>query len=253
MAQLKADKLNSQYLTTDEWNFNINQSSNRLYDLLITKYGDKYFFAPPLIFQTTGVNVYPVPNGANYPSAGVFPPALYKLSGIDVSSGAASANNGNSWFTIPPFNWIDRNRYNTLQLAGTVTSVFGLSYCWQGSQIYFIPYPTNAQAIQLWYIPILTQLLKDTDMMSFSISGWSELVIVDAAIKALVKEESYEQAQALVTERTALIMRVEETAANRDVGVANTVSNTRGAAGDPNFGFVGSWSSGGFGPNWGNG
>lgn len=246
MSKLKADKLKSNFVTVDEWNFNINQSATRLYDLLITKFGDKYFFAPPLVFSTTGTNVYPVPNGLNYSAA----PALYKLSGVDCSSGAASQNNGNAWFTLPTFNWIDRNRYNTLQLAGTVTSVFGLSYCWQGSNIYFIPFPTNAQSIQLWYVPMLTQMLADIDMMPFSISGWSELVIVDAAIKALIKEESYEQAKALIDERSMLIQRIEETAANRDVGQPNVISNSRAGAGDPNFGSLGGWGSGGFGPGW---
>ncbi len=247
MSKLRADKLKSNFLTDDEWNFNINQSSNRLYDVLIRKYGDRYFFAPPLIFATNGSNVYPLPNGQNYDGA----PALYKLAGVDCSSGAASQNNGNAWFTLPTFNWIDRNKYNTLQMAGTVSAVYGLSYCQQGNNLYFIPYPTNAQSIQIWYIPMLTQMLQDTDMMEFSISGWSELVIIDAGIKALIKEESYEQAQKLIDERTNILERIETTAANRDVGQPNTVSNTRSSAGDPNFGALGSFGSGGFGPGWG--
>jgi hypothetical protein len=228
MAKLKADKLFSQFLTDDEWDFNINQSTTRLYDLLITKFGEKYFLAPPLVFNTNGTAAYPLPDGALYGAA----PALYKLAGVDCGINATN----NQWFTLPKFNWIDRNRYNTLQLAGTVQSIYGLSYCDFGNMLYFIPLPTSAQTIQLWYIPMLKQMLLDTDMMAFSISGWSELVIVDAAIKALIKEESYDQATALIAERTALIDRIEETAANRDVGQPNTVSNTRARAGDQNFG-----------------
>jgi cytochrome c-type biogenesis protein CcmH/NrfF len=243
MSKLRADKLYSQFLTDDEWNFNINQSANRLYDLLITKYGDKYFLAPPLQFTTNGTDNYPLPNGANYGAA----PALYKLAGVDVGINASN----NEWFTIPKFNWIDRNRYSTLQLAGTVQSIYGLAYCDFGNTLYFIPLPTNAQQIQLWYIPMLSQMLLDTDMLAFSISGWSELVIVDAAIKALIKEESYEQAQALATERQGLIDRIEETAANRDVGQPNTVSNTRARAGDQNFGSFGGFGSSGFGNGFG--
>lgn len=248
-SKLRADKLKSNFLTVDEWNFNINQSATRLYDLLITKYGEKYFFAPPLVISTNGTDVYPIPDGSNYPVNGSPAPALYKLAGVDASSGAAAANNGNAWFTLPTFNWIDRNRFNTLNLAGSVTSVFGLAYCWQGSNIYFQPFPTNAQSLRLWYVPMITQLLLDTDMMPFSISGWSELVIVDAAIKALIKEESYDQANSLINERTGLLTRIEETAPNRDVGQPNVVSNSRSGAGDPNFGSIGSWGSGGFGPN----
>src|SRR5271165_226110 len=237
MSKLKADKLYSNFLTDDEWNFNINQSSTRLYDLLITKFGDKYFLAPPLQFSTNGTSNYPLPDGSNYNAA----PALYKLAGVDVGINASN----NEWFTIPKFNWIDRNRYSTLQLAGTVQSIYGLAYCDFGNTLFFIPLPTNAQQIQLWYIPVVQQMLRDTDMMPFSISGWSELVIVDAAIKALIKEESYDQATILIQERKGLIDRVEETAANRDVGQPNTVSNTRARAGDQNFGSFGGFGSSG--------
>lgn len=257
MSKLRADKIFSQFLTDDEWNFNINQSANRLYDLLIRKFGDKYFLAPPLVVPASAANVsvslayVAAPNGSNYLVNGSPAPAMFKLAGVDASSGAAASVNQNAWFSLPPFNWIDRNRYNTLQLAGSVTSIYGLSYCWQGGDIYLIPYPTNAQSLQLWYVPMLAQMLQDTDMMAFSISGWSELVIVDAGIKALIKEESYEQAQALINERTQIIERIETTAPNRDVGQANTVSNTRSGTGDPNFGSFGGFGNSGFGSGYG--
>jgi hypothetical protein len=243
MSKLRADKLFSQFLTDDEWDFNINQSTFRLYDLLITKFGDQYFLAPPLVFQTNGTQNYPLPDGANYNAA----PALYKLAGVDVGINASN----NEWFTLPRFNWIDRNRYASLQLAGTVQSIYGLAYSVFGNTLYFIPLPTNAQIIQIWYIPILSQMLNDTDMLPFSISGWSELVIVDAAIKALIKEESYDQAAALIKEREDLLERIETTAANRDVGQPNTVSNTRSRAGDQNFGSFGGFGSSGFGNGFG--
>lgn len=231
--RLRADKFFSQFLTDDEWDFDINQAMYWLYDILVTKFGDKYFLAPPLQLALPASGVLPSPNGALYSAA----PAIYKLSGVDVG-------NGGQWFTISPFNWIDRNKYATLQLAGTIQSVYGLQYCQNGANIYFIPPPNGGQQVQLWYVPIMTQLLQNTDMLSFSISGWSELVILKAAIVALTKEESFEQAQALGMERDALLERIETTAANRDVGQSNTVSNTRSMAGDPNFGSIGGFSYG---------
>jgi hypothetical protein len=249
MSKLRADKLRSQFLTDDEWNFNINQSAKKLYDLLITKFGEKYFFAPPIQIPTssfstfTGMAFVALPNGVLYGNAAPF----YKLSGVDVS-----VNPGNGqWFSLPKFNWIDRNRYSTLQLSGAVQSIYGLAYCDNGSNVWFIPNPNSGLYVQLWYVPLMTEMLLDTDMMSFSISGWSEIVIVDAAIKALVKEESYEQAQALASERTGLIDRIQETAANRDVGQPNTISNTRARVGDQNFGSFGGFGSSGFGNGFG--
>ena len=62
-AQLRADKLNSNYLTLDEWNANINQISYELYDLLVSKFGDDYFLAPALQFNLSGLDSYLLPNG----------------------------------------------------------------------------------------------------------------------------------------------------------------------------------------------
>lgn len=243
MAQLKADKLYSEYLTTDEWNFNLNQSANELYDILITKFGDQYFLALPVQFNANGTAVYSLPDGSNYSNA----PALYKLAGVDV--GVDPSNQ--QWFTLPRFNWIDRNRYATLQLSGTVQSIYGLAYCPWGNNLYFIPNPQAANVFQLWYVPVLTQMLLDTDMMPFSISGWSEYVIVDAAMKAMQKEESMEKWASLAQSKAALLERIETTAANRDVGQSNTISNTRARCGDPNFGSFGGFGTSGFGNGFG--
>jgi hypothetical protein len=231
LAQLKADKLNSNFLTTDEWNSNINQSIYELYDILVTKFGDDYFLAEPVTFITTGVSTYPLPDGAITFGSSV-PRALYKLVGVDC--GASTGNN--AWVTLPRFNWIDRNKFVYPQLAANAVGVFDLSYRQMGSNIYFVPNPSAGQYIQLWYVPVMRQLLQDTDMLEFSLSGWSELIIVDAAIKALLKEESFEQANSLQAVKQALLERIETTAANRDVGQPNTISNTRGSTGD-GFGF----------------
>jgi uncharacterized membrane protein len=85
----------------------------------------------------------------------------------------------------------------------------------------------------------MTMLLKDTDMLGFSISGWDEYVVTDAAIKAATKEESFELADRLELQKEKLLERIEETGSNRDQGMPNTISDSRG-----NTGF---YDGGGFG------
>ena len=224
MAQLKADKLNSPFITLDEWNSYINQSLFELFDLLTAKYGEDYFLASPYTIETTGAKNYALPDGsAAFAVGGVTPPAVYKMLGVDC--GVAVGNN--AWVTLPRYNWIDRNRFVYPQLQANALGVFNLSYRQMGNQLYFIPNPSAGQFIQIWYVPIMTMLLQDTDMLSFSISGWSEYVILDVAIKALIKEESYEQAQAWAVKKAEMLVRIETTAANRDAGQPNTVSDTR--------------------------
>ena len=222
--QLAADKLNSEFLTLDEWNININKSMFGLFDTLVTKYGEDFFLASPYTFSTTGSKNYPLPDGSSaFAVNNVTPPAVYKILGLDC--GVAVGNN--AWVTLPRYNWIDRNRFVYPQLQANALGVFNLSYRQMGNQIYFIPNPSAGQYIQLWYVPIMTMLLQDTDMLGFSISGWDQYVVLDAAIKALTKEESFDQANALKQERAEILMRIETTAANRDAGQPNTISDIR--------------------------
>jgi hypothetical protein len=75
--------------------------------------------------------------------------------------------------------------------------------------------------------------------------------VVDAASKALAKQQLFDQAQELTMRKQALEIRIETEAANRDVGQPNTATNSRSMLGDPNFG--GGMFGNGFGNGWGGG
>lgn len=75
------------------------------------------------------------------------------------------------------------------------------------------------------------------------IAGWEEFIVIDAAIKALIKEES--DITALVLQRQELVDRIQGMAEGRDAGQAQHVSDALSAN---------SWSlDGNFGGNWGGG
>jgi hypothetical protein len=214
-AQQRADRVNSQFVTMPEWNFFINQSYYELYDILITLYED-YYVAPKLQITTDGSQSYDLPNGQNYNGA----PALYKLYGVDCGLAA----NTNAWVTLKKFDFIQRNRYVFPQLTTTLLGVFNLQYRVIGNKIMFVPTPSAAQYIGLWYFPRLTTLLKDTDVMD-GISGWTQYPIIRAAKYALDKEES--DTSHLDAELMYLKQRIEESAMNRDAGQPDTISPTR--------------------------
>lgn len=220
-AQQRADLVNSNFVSLPEWNSYINQSYMELYDLLVTTYED-YYVASPVSFQSNGTDyLYPLPDGTNYSAASAF----YKLLGVDLAVNSAS----NAWVTINKFNFIDRNKFVYPNTASTIYGVFNLRYRLMGRNIEFIPTPSAGQTMRLWYIPRLTQLLQDTDIASDAISGWIEYVIVDAAIKALQKEES--DVTILFAQKQALIKRIEDSAMNRDAGQPDTISNVRNGNG----------------------
>ena len=246
-AQQTADRVNSNFVTMPEWNSFINLAMYELYDLLVTTYED-YFIATPAQFTTNGSTyVYPLPDGSTTFTNGLnttttfTPPPLYKLLGVDLALQTAS----NAYVTVNKFNFIDRNRFVYPNTASTIYGVFNLQYRTLGNNIEFIPTPSGAQAIRIWYIPKLTELLQDTDTTTMSISGWIRYVIVRAAKYALDKEES--DTTKLDAELMFLKTRIEEAASNRDAGAPDTISNTRTGGG---WGGLGSGSfngsSGGF-------
>ena len=227
MSQQRADRVNSNFVTLPEWNSYINQSLYELYDLLITA-DEEYYVATPAQFSTDGVTfLYPLPDGITSftngitGASGFIASPFYKLKGVDL--GINSANN--AWVTVGKFNFMDRNSFVYPNTASTIYGVFNIQYRLSGNNIQFIPTPSSTQPIRIWYIPRLPQLLQDTDLTTSSISGWIEYVIVDAAIKALQKEES--DVSILLVQKMALMKRIEETASNRDTGKPDTITNVR--------------------------
>lgn len=214
-AQERADKVNSNFYTTAEWNFFINQAYYELYDLLITVYED-YYVAPRLTFTTTGAQLYPLPDGNNYTQA----KAMYKLYGVDLGLD----NTANALVTLRKFDFIARNRYVYPQITTTFLGVFNLQYRVIGDNIMFIPTPSAGQVVGLWYYPRLRTLIQDVDVMD-GISGWDQYVIIRAAKYALDKEES--DTSKLDQELIYLKQRIEASAQNRDAGQGDTISATR--------------------------
>jgi hypothetical protein len=225
-SQQRADRLNSGFLTTAEWNTNINQSMTELYDLLVDTYED-YFVAEPFQFRSDGSTFrYALPTGQGGPvsffdmnNTPVTPPPFYKLMGVDL----AVNNANNAYVSINKFNVMDRNRFVYPNTASTIYGVFNLQYRLMGNAIEFIPTPTANQTIRIWMIPRIPKLLGDSDITTAGISGWLEYVITDAAIKALQKEES--DVTVLAAQKMALIKRIQDSAMNRDAGQPDRVTD----------------------------
>lgn len=234
-SQQRADRVNSNFITTSEWNIYINQAMFELYDLLTTTFED-YFLAPSASFIADGSTfLYPLPNGVltfTGPNGSPIVAApFYKLAGVDL----ALNNAANAYVTVNKFNFSSRNAFVYPNTASTIYGVFNLEYRLMGSNIEFIPTPSASQTIRLWYQPRLQMLLQDTDVTTMGISGWIEYVIVRAAKYALDKEES--DTSKLDQQLLFVKQRIEESAANRDAGMPNTISNTR----------AGNWADGWWG------
>lgn len=185
----------------------INQSYFELYDLLVSRYGADYFSKlPPYLFLTDGINdKFPLPVD------------FYKLLAVDLGL----SNGNDSFVTIHPFNFADRNRYAVPNFQ-SFYGVTNLRYRLNADSIWLTPTPSGGQRIRIWYVPRLTTLAALTDVAD-GISGWTEYIIDDAAIKCLAKEES--DTTQLERAKAALISRIQNMAQARDAANPKTVAD----------------------------
>lgn len=208
-AQQRADMVNSNFITTAEWNAYINASYYELYDILVQKFGDDYFVASPYTY-TTQVNLqfYPLPVD------------FYKLLGAEVQLNTGAPN---SFVTLKKFQFIDRNRWSYPNIY-TFYGITNMRYRINGNNLMIVPIPQAGQTIQIWYIPRQAELINDGSIVD-GVSGWQEYIIVDACIKAWNKQES--DPSVFMAQKAALLKRIEEAAENRDVGEAEHVSDSK--------------------------
>lgn len=244
-SQQKADRVGSNFVTTTEWNYMVNQSLFELWDILIDVYEDYYLTAPYSFVTNGSASAYPLPDGRllftnQFTGASEIAPPFYKLWGVDLAANTSPQG----WVTMNKFNPLDRNKYFYPNSQSTIYGVFNAQYRLLDKNIEFIPIPSGNQFIRIRYFPRLKMLLADSDLTNSGISGWLEYVIVDAAIKALMKEDR--DVSMLVAQKMALKLRIEAGAKNRDAGRPDTIQDTRS-------GGVGGIGGGGSGWNMGGG
>lgn len=204
----RADMVNSRFVSDAELNYYINASITELYDLLIQSRGENYYVKSYSFTTTTNQDTYALPAD------------FLKLMGVDYVTSATQA------ITLKAFRWQERNRfrepfYNTRN--------YNLMYQIRGDNLVFIPTPNGNQTLKLWYIPREQELVSDSDTFD-GINGWEEYVVIDAAIKMRVKEES--PVDELLLAKQDMKSRIAAASSGRDSGeparVVDTDSNYAG-------------------------
>lgn len=198
----KADRENSNFVEDEELDFMINSSIAELHDLLVMANASDYAVSE-YDFTTT-------PNTASY----ALPADFYKLKGVDAQL------TGDDYLTLRPFNFNERNRNNNTTW-GRLTAP-NIRYRILGDNLVFSPIPDAPTPIKIWYTPLATKLVAPTDALK-DLNSFSEYVIVDVAIKYLLKEES--DVSVLAQQKSELKRRIEIMANNRDEGHGDTISD----------------------------
>lgn len=197
----RADLRNSQFISDSEWNRYINQSYAELYDLLTNMYKD-FYVSSTTVSLVAGTDTYNLPA------------LFYKLLGVDLLiNGVAS-----SAITLRPFVFNERNMYT--DRPSFTANGNNYRYRLLGSQIKLVPTPDTTDTLKLWYVPAITDLSSDGSTLD-GVNGWEEYIVIDVAIKSLLKEES--DVTALMMQKEAMKQRIREGAMARDTSFPDRV------------------------------
>lgn len=210
----RADMEKTDFIGDDELDHFINQSAAELYDLLVSKFED-YYAADPFEFSLGGAdNSYPLPSD------------FYKLRGVDRSLG------GGQYADVQRFNFKDRNRR-----ANSLYRSYGqVKYRIVGNKIQFTPYDQCSGNYRVHYIPKpIVGLVGDpgngiaqVDLNDFM--DYDEFIVIDAAIKCLVKEES--DTSALQLAKDNITRRIMALSAGLDSSNPDVIADVTGASDD---------------------
>jgi hypothetical protein len=219
-AQQRCDQVNSGFLSASEWTNNVNASIQELYGLILQKFGNDYYVKlPPYTFVTDGSSDY-----------FALPTDFLKLMGVEAV--VTSAPNG--IITLKQFMFSERNRYAYPYIQayyGIEATRYRLLSSPQSStndQLWLKPRAPGGYTIQVWYVPRFTPLVNPSDTWD-GFNGWDEYVVIDAALKAAIKEE--QDVRELLVTKSAIVERLENEAENRNLADPQRVSNSTGAGG----------------------
>ena len=212
----RADMEGSTFVTDAEVRSYINVAMAELHDILVQKYEDYY------VSETT----YTLPIANN---KGTLPDAFYKALGVDFTAGGST-------YRIRPYKFEERNMYGNV---GTTAGIANhLTYHIQGNEIHFRPadgLPTGT--VTLFYVPQADQFATgggdDSEQLKVNnraiAPGYEEYIVIDAAIKCLLKEEA--DVTVHLVQRESARRRIEEAAGKRDAGEPYAISDvTTGTA-----------------------
>ena len=204
-AKRRADMESSTFVSDAEWNDYINQGNSELYDILVTKYED-FFVKSTTFVDNRSDGIYTI--GTTI----ITDNDVYKILGLDVAEGGSTIR-------MKKFSFAERNMYDNS--VATLSGYENYRWHYQGNTIRIIP-PDSKNTITVWYIPETAVLsADDTAIESVINRGWEEYIVIYAARKALLKEES--DVSMLDKELAQMSRKIQEFAGNREAGESGKI------------------------------
>ena len=178
-AQSRADMINANFVSSAaagtqpgaEWTYWANSAAMDFFDKIGAADPERYM---NLYSFTTTSNV------ADY----ALPADFKTLLRVDLVYGTGSPP---LFYTLRKFNLLEEDAYQFpayITLAGPA-----YRYRLRNGNIHFAPAIQAANTINLYYLPVIPQMVNPTDTID-GINGWEEMIILDMAMRALLKENA---------------------------------------------------------------
>lgn len=196
------------YIQIPEMNRYINSAFAELYNWLVAS-GEDYFFT-----EVTG-------SFANGTTDFALPADFQKVVKM---------------FVLPQYTPLRRlmpSEYRNMSSVSSAPLMYGnmygpKGYLLMGNFLRMVGQFSPNDQFSLWYVPVCTQLVNDTDTWNFPyVAGWPQYVVTRAAIKARIKEES--DPTELRNELALIKADIETDMQNRDLGQTRHVVDVEGS------------------------
>lgn len=169
-ARSRANMENSDFIGSTQEGFVINDAMRELYHLLVDGY-EKYFVTTPIEFTLSGTYSVTVDT------------SLYKLLKVE-------RKNGDIWSPVNPVNFASRadSTFFSYATPYSYSNTDKHGYCLVGRSLQITPEIDGTY--RYWYVPDVTDLSLDTDVLSVELDRFWKYIALTAAIEYLEDEES---------------------------------------------------------------
>lgn len=175
----------------------INEANQKLHGMLVEALGEEYVSSSSSFTTVADQSDYALPSG------------FYKLLGVDLNYHGVVRS-------LKRYERGERNLYRELH-PETLPR-----YALVGNNLRLYPAPSGGLTGSILYAPEATVLAVGADTVNYP-NGWERFIVLDAAIQALIKEES--SVTALINEREAVVREIRDAKEARDMATPKYVTD----------------------------
>lgn len=197
------------FVQTSTWNKWINDGTRELHRKVCNFFKDTYFRATPFSFPANLIG--------GTPASFQLPAGLRSVKGVDVDPGTSRRRR------VMRFNFDERNAFRGVNFTLPTNICPDRYYSVVGSSILQIQPQEHASGnYAVYWVPKATVFVNDSDVLDPELDQFSDYPALYAAKFALIKEESYDQAQKMQDAMDIIFADMPE-ALETDEGEASTV------------------------------